>query len=310
MKNIVVTGSIAYDYIFDFANYFSNYFLADKVHNINISLLTENYKKSFGGTAGNQGFYLNKLGIPALIFTYAGSDFEEYTHFLKKNKIESKFIKIDNKIHTAAGFAITDKKDNQIWMYSKGAMKLVKKLRLKTLMDSIGELFVLITPNEPKAVENFIDECVKYKIEFILDLGFNIPITSKKILVKGIKNALIIFGNDYEISLMEKIAGFALKKKLTDHQILITTFADEGSEIYSQGKKYPVDIFKTKTVDPTGAGDAYRAGFVYGYLNNYPIETCGWMGAVAASFAVETKGTMNLKFSKKEFKKRVQSKFV
>ena len=305
MKNVIVTGTLAYDYIFNFDNYFSNYILPNKIHQINISLLTEHYKKSFGGTAGNQGFYLNKLGIPASILATAGHDFADYKNFLHKHNIETDLINIHKKRHTAAGFGITDKKDNQIWMYSKGAAKYAQFTTLKSLIKKSGNLFVLITPNEPKAVDNFVDECIKNKIDFVLDLGFNIPITSRATLQKGINNATIIFGNDYEVELMAKKTGISLKKGLRSDQFLISTLADQGSEIYTKGKKYKIGIYKTKAIDPTGAGDAYRAGFLYGYLNNQPPKICGWMGAVTASFAVETRGTMNLKFTKKEFEKRL-----
>ena len=306
MKKVVVTGTVAYDYIFNFDNYFSNYIVPDKIHQINISLLTEQYKKSFGGTAGNQGYYLNKLGIPASIFTTGGNDFSKYIDFLKRHHIVSDFIKIIKKVHTASGFAITDKKDNQIWMYSKGAMKYASGLRLKQISRELTNYFVIITPNEPKAVDNFVNECVRNKINFVLDLGFNIPITAKSTLQKGIKHASIIFGNDYEIDLMEKKAGIPMRKNLKSNQILVTTLADQGSEIFYNKKIVQVGIYKTEAIDPTGAGDAYRAGFIYGYLNNQPLKTCGWMGAIAASFAVEIKGTMNLKFTKQSFERRLK----
>ncbi len=305
MKTVVVTGTLAYDYIFDFNNYFSNYILPEKIHQINISLLTDHYKKSFGGTAGNQGFYLSKLNHPTLILGVGGNDFSEYKKFLFRNKITSDFIKIYNQTHTAAGFAITDKRDNQIWMYSQGVMRFTKNLSLTPFQKNSKNIIVLITPNELKAKEKFIDECIKYRMEFVFDMGFNIPLASKELLLKGIKFAKIIFGNDYEIGLIEKRTGASFASSLKQNQILITTFADKGSEVLTNGKKYKIGICKVKTIDPTGAGDAYRAGFIYGYLNNFPVKTCGWMGAVTASFAVEVKGTMNLKFNKKEFEKRL-----
>lgn len=306
MKNIIVTGTLAYDFIFDFDNYFSNYILPEKIHQINISLLTDYYKKSYGGTAGNQSYYLTKLGCNNYIYGVGGNDFTEYSKFLRKNGIVNKYIKIYKNLHTAAGFAITDKKDNQIWMYSRGVMKHTSNLSLKTLTKNMNDIFILITPNDPKAISKFVDECLAYKLDFTFDIGFNIPITSKNTLIKGVKNATIIFGNDYEIDLIEKITKIPLIKNLKKNQILIKTLADEGSEIYTKNKKYEIGIYKTKTIDPTGAGDAYRSGFIYGYLNNYPLKTCGWMGAITASFAVEVKGTMNLKFTRDKFKERLR----
>lgn len=307
MKTIIVTGTLAYDYIFDFPNYFSNYILPDKVHQINISLLTEHYQKSYGGTAGNQAFYLSKLGQPNYIFAVGGNDFSEYKKFLSKHKMSDDLIKVVKKTHTAAGFAITDKRDNQIWMYSKGALKYAQNLTIQPLLKKFSPLFVLITPNDPQAYVNFVDECARDKIDFAFDIGFNIPITPKETIVKGVKSASIIFGNDYEIELIEKKTGVSLKKNLMPNQFLVTTFADRGSEVYRGGKAVKIGIYKTKAIDPTGAGDAYRAGFLYGLLQGHTVKICGWMGAVAASFAVESKGAMNLRFSKKLFENRLKT---
>ncbi|MBI4008946.1 carbohydrate kinase family protein [Candidatus Roizmanbacteria bacterium] len=307
MKNIILTGSLAYDYIFDVDDYFSKYILPNKIHQINISVITDEYKKSLGGTAGNQAFYLARLGLSPNIFATAGKDFQEYKSFLKKNGINAEYIKIIPEQNSAAGFGMTDKKDNQIWMYSKGAMINNSKLILSTIVDKLHNSFVIISPNDPQAIINFVNQCEKEDIEFAFDPAFYIPTLPQKTLFKGVKNARIIFGNDYEIAFLEKRLRLSLPKLINKNQIIVKTLGDQGSEIFKDGKWQKVGIYKVKPVDPTGAGDAYRAGFLYGYLNNQPIKTCGWMGAVTASFAVEVKGTMNLKFSKQQFEKRLKS---
>lgn len=323
-KKIILTGSLAFDYIFDIDNHFSDYIQPDKVHQINISLTCETFEKSFGGTAGNQAYYLGNLGANPCVAASVGFDFQDYKKFLEKNKVNTDYIMIDKSMPTAAGHVITDKKDNQIWMFAKGAMKNADKLRISNLEVSplIGvrplkkpyrnnknnqsDIFVLISPTEPQAMVNFVNECVKNNIDFAFDPAFYIPVLPVETLIKGIKNAKIIFGNDYEIAFLEKRTGQKMKKLLHKEQILIKTLGDAGSEIYYEKKCHKIGIYKTKAIDPTGAGDAYRAGFLVGYLNGRTIEESAKMAAVTASFAVEVKGTMNPKFSKIEFEKRLK----
>ncbi|OGK12214.1 hypothetical protein A3C98_02835 [Candidatus Roizmanbacteria bacterium RIFCSPHIGHO2_02_FULL_37_15] len=305
MKNIILTGSLSFDYIFDVNDSFSNYILPDKIHQINFSFVIDSHHKSWGGTAANQAFYLARLDTNPFIFATGGFDFDDFNKFLKKNRVRTDFIRIAKNLPTGTGFVITDKKDNQIWMYSKGAMKNNSNFILSTIVDKIIDPIIVISPNEPKAIINFVNQCENDKIEFAFDPAFYIPTLPIDTLYQGVKNARIIFGNDYEIAFIEK----RLKKLITDlvkkDQIVVKTLGDQGSEIFHNGKWIKIGIYKTKTLDPTGAGDAYRAGFLSGYLNNQPIKTCGWMGAVVASFAIEVKGTMNLKFTKQEFEKRL-----
>ena len=305
-KNIILTGDLAYDYIFDVKDPFSKYIQPDKIHQINISIVTESHKKSFGGTAGNQAFYLSRLGLKPFIYTTVGNDFNEYKIFLKKNKISISFIKIYKDLPTASGYVMTDIHDNQIWMFSAGAMKEAKRLALADIKSlDLEDSFVLISPTDLDAMVNFVNECCNLNIDFAFDPAFFIPNFPKNVLENGVKTAKIIFGNDYEISFIEKRIGKKLTQLINKNQILIKTLGNQGSEIFNKGKWTKIGIYKTKTVDPTGAGDAYRAAFLFGYLQNLPLKTCGWMGAVTASFAVEMKGTMNLKFTKKGFEKRL-----
>lgn len=322
-KKIVVTGSLAFDYIFDVNDYFSKYILPDKIHQINISVITDEYKKSFGGTAGNQAFYLGRLGLKPYAYASVGNDFAEYNRFLVKNHVDTQFVKSYKNIASAAGFAMADKRDNQIWMYSIGAMKHARKLKLSSIYSSsnveknqrtsslqgrtLKDIFVVIAPNDLQAVINYVHESVKLKLDFAFDPAFYVPHLSKELLLKAVKYAKIIFGNDYEIAFIEKKVGKKLSSLLKKSQVLVKTLADKGSEMFHDGKWTKVGTYKTKTVDPTGAGDAYRSGFLYGYLNNKSVKECGQMGAVTASFAVEIKGTMNLKFGRKSFEKRLKN---
>lgn len=313
-KNIILTGDIAYDYIFDIKDPFSKYIQPDKIHQINISIVTDTHKKSFGGTGGNQAFYLSRLGVFPLLFTTVGEDFTDYKNFLKKNNISLRFIKLYKNILTASGFVMTDIHDNQIWMFSAGAMQKARHLSLKSLYFSnkvgnqkLNNSFILISPTDLEAMNNLIKDAVKLNKDFAFDPAFYIPHFSTDILSLGVRKCKILFGNDYEIAFIEKKLKRPITKLVNKDQIVVKTLGDQGSEIFENGKWTKIPIYKTKTIDPTGAGDAYRAGFIYGYLQNLPVKECGLMGAVTASFAVEIKGTMNLKFNKSKFNKRFLS---
>ena len=306
-RDIILTGSLAFDYVFDIPDPFSKYIQSDKIHKINISIVTDTHKKTFGGTAGNQAFYLALLGTQPYIVGSAGNDFHDYLTFLKKEHIHADYISRSNRLPTAAGFVMTDPVDNQIWMFATGAMTEARKITLthRFLRRFSKKPFVMISPNDMLAMTALVEACVNYEVEFAFDPAFFIPHFPETTLRKGIKHAAIIFGNDYEIAFIEK----RLKKNITSlvskNQMVVKTLGNKGSEIYHKGKWMRIGIKKVKTVDPTGAGDAYRAGFLFGYLNNRDLKTCGDMGATTASFAVETKGTMNLKFNKKAFYQRL-----
>lgn len=304
-KNLVLTGSVAYDFVFNIKDPFSKYIQPDKIHQINISIVADSHAKSFGGTAGNHAFYLSRLGVNSILCSSVGYDFSEYNKFLSNNKIITKFLKYYRKLPTASGFVMTDIHDNQIWMYSKGAMQKNIKLKLKPVIDKLQDPMVVISPNELGAIKNYVNECIKNKFDFSYDPAFFIPHLDKESLILGIRNSKLIFGNDYEIAFIEKKLGSTIEKLIKKNQIVVKTLGEHGSEIFYNHKWIKIGIFKANTVDPTGAGDAYRAGFLFGYIQGNPLAMCGWMGAVTASFAVETRGTMNLKFNKKEFKGRL-----
>lgn len=302
-KNVIVTGALAFDSIFNIPDPFTKYILPDQLHKINVSIVTNSYRKTLGGTGGNQVYYLARLGMNPYLVATAGHDFSDYKKFLVKNKVRINFVNIIKTKSTAAGFAMTDPKDNQIWMFAQGAMQDAKNLSLVPIFNKVKNPFVIIAPNELQAIVRYVNECADKKIPFAFDPAFFIPHLEPKLLLKAVKSAQIIFGNDYEIEFIERKIGNKLIDILSSKQILVKTLGEKGSRILNNKKWINIGINKTKAIDPTGAGDAYRAGFLFGYLRNNPLKVCGWMGAVVSSFAVEVKGTMNLDFTKGKFKK-------
>lgn len=305
MKNIVVTGSLAFDYIMDFPGVFADHIMPDKIHKLNLSFYLDTMSKQRGGNAGNISYTLSLLKMPVTIVSVAGSDFGEYKKFLKNAGIDTTYIKIIKDESTATAFMMTDKKNNQISGFYPGAIKKADILSLKNAKGDFG--FAIISPDNPNAMISFCKESKELDIRYLFDPGMQLPVLSDEQLIEGIQDAEILIGNDYEMELIKKRIGESALKKI---KILITTLGEKGSEIYANDKTISVSVCKPKkVVDPTGAGDAYRSGFVAGFMRGLSLKTCGQMGAVTAAYAIEHYGTQNHKFTIEEFKKRYVQSF-
>ncbi len=298
---LIITGTIAYDYIMDFPGAFSNHILPDQLHKINLSFIVNKFAKRRGGTAGNTSYSLGLLKIPHTLFSFAGNDFEEYKKALNDVGVDTDCVRIDNTQATATGFAMTDKSDNQIWGYFYGAAENIPKLKLKTVVKKSD--LVLIGPSGAAGSLSFVKQCIKENIPYMFDPGFILTQVTDSDLALGVKHAKYIIGNDYEITLIKKrVPNF---KKIVKEKIIITTLGKKGATILDHGKEIRIkECAVEKPVDPTGAGDAWRSGFLAGIEGGLDLLTCGQMGAVAAAYAVEHYGTQEHSYTKKEFEKR------
>lgn len=303
---LIITGSIAYDYIMDFPGLFSDHILANKVHNINLSFIVNKFARRRGGTAGNASYTLGLLGIDHILFSSAGRDFDEYKKVFRKIGIDTRHILIDRNNYTATGFAVTDKTDNQIWGYFYGAADRIPELQLKTVAKK-GDL-ILIGPSGAKGSMSLVKQCVKLGFSYMFDPGFILTQINNEDLQIGVENASYIVGNDYEINLIQsRIKNF---KTLVKNKIIITTFGGKGALIQKDKENVSIPVVKVKDViDPTGAGDAWRAGFLAGICRNYDLQICGQIGSVAASYAISHYGTQEHKFTKSQFTKRYQKAY-
>ncbi|MFC1711291.1 carbohydrate kinase family protein [Patescibacteria group bacterium] len=305
---IVVTGSLAFDYIFNFPGKFGDHIMPEKIHEINISFIVKRFEKRFGGTAGNIAYNLSLLGIKPAILACVGQDFGDYKKWLGKNNINTKYIKTVKNENSSTGFVMNDKTNNQIWGYSYGALRHGKNLNLKDVKEPIE--MIIISANDPETFISFTNQAIELNFPYMYDFGMMLTAISKKDLCKGLLNAKILIGNDYEVSLMHKKAGLDKKKLLKRGSLIITTLGDKGSIIETKQEKVKVKAVKTaNVVDPTGAGDAYRAGFLAGRQRGYDLKTCGKIGSVIASSAVEKYGTQEHKLAKKEFNKKYKKNF-
>lgn len=303
---LVVIGSLAYDNIFDFPGKFADHILPDQIHNINFSFIASRHAKRRGGTAGNLVYSLSLLSTPSIPFSRAGSDFLEYKNVFDRLGIDTSHIVIDEDDTTSTGFAITDKNNNQIWGYSYGATSKISDLKLKSVTKKND--LVIIGPCGQKGTMEFVDQAIKLAIPYLFDPSFVLGDITDAELAYGITNCKILIGNDYEMELMKnRIANFS---KLVKDKVVITTRGEKGTIIYDKGKQYSIGIAKVqKIVDPSGAGDAWRAGFLAGLERKYDLQTCGQMGSVAASFAIEHYGTQKHTYTQSEFKKRYRQSF-
>lgn len=304
MSSVIVTGSLAFDHIMNLPGTFGDYILPDKIHMLNVSFLVDTLRKEFGGTGGNIAYNLALLGIKVRLVAAIGSDGNDYLIWLKQNGVDVNRVKKFNDILTASGFVITDTKDNQIWSFYGGAMRRASQLSLQSI--KLKPDLVVIAPNDPQVMIQYAKECQKRSWNYLFDPAFYIPMISKKDLALAVKRAKIVIGNDYEITMLKRKIGDVE----TERQMWITTLGEKGSIIRQGGKEWKIPAAKVRSVvDPTGAGDAYRAGFVAGYVAGEAVPVCGRMGAVCAAYTVEKYGTQTHKFSQKEFEQRYETNF-
>lgn len=306
--NIIVTGSLGYDYIMNFPGRFADRIMPENIHKISLSFLVDKLNKQMGGTAGNIAYTLNLLGVTPYIVACGGNDFAPYNAFMEKKKIPTTYIKTIDDEQTSSYFVVTDKDDNQIGSFYIGAMKYAAKL-------SVGDVkkkseFVVIAPTDPAAMKKYVKECRKEKRPYMYDPAFQIATFSADELREGIEGAQVFIGNDYEISLVEEKLGISHEELIMMVPILITTMGPKGAIIETRHEAIGIKPAKPKnTSDPTGAGDAFRAGFIAGYLRGYDLAVCGQMGAVAAVYTVELYGTQTHAFTKKAFIERYKKNY-
>lgn len=307
IKQILVSGSLAYDRIMDFPGFFKDHILPDKIHILNVSFSVNGVKENFGGTAGNIAYNLALLDEKPIILSCAGKGFDAYEKWLKRNKIDVSQIKKIKSRNTASANIIADQADNQITGFNPGALRIARGVfNKKLLTNSIA----IIAPGNTADMEQYAKLYKKEKVKYIFDPGQSITSLSASVLKNSISGAWILIGNGYEISVIKKKTGWTCKALLDKVGMLIITKGAKGSEIYHQGKKIIIPPAKPKnTFDPTGAGDAYRAGLIKGLVNGWPIEKAGRLAGLVSVYTVEKYGTQTHRFNLKELEARYKSNF-
>ncbi|MEK7617335.1 MAG: carbohydrate kinase family protein, partial [Patescibacteria group bacterium] len=282
-----------------------DHIMPDKIHQINLSFLVNKLSKQKGGTAGNIAYNLALLGCPVSIVGSVGSDFSDYGKFLQDVGVDISGIKIVEDDSTSSAYIMTDRSDNQITAFYPGAMRKNSSLSLEGNPE-----FVVISPNDPAAMVNFTKQCQEKNIPYMLDPGMQLPALDAEDLKSMISGATILIGNDYEIALLKEKTDCDDRQILTKVKVLITTLGEKGSTIQTKDETIQIEPAKpSEVLDPTGAGDAYRAGFLAGYVDGKDLKVCGQMGSVAACFTIEKYGTTAHTFTKEQFDKRFKQNF-
>lgn len=317
VMNILVSGSLAYDRIMDFPGVFKEHILPEKIHILNVSFVVDKVKENFGGTAGNIAYNLALLGEKPTVLGTVGDDFDKYKEWMNKNNIDISYINEIAGEFTATANIMTDKDDNQITGFYPGPLD-VKYCDVVKDIKNIN--IAIIAPEFKERMMRYVKIYKEKNIPYIFDPGQQITALSGEELYTGICGAKVLIGNDYEIQMiLDKIgeqlgrnshhirpSQYGLLRPLEDMvEILVITKGAKGSEIYKDGKKIVIPPAKPKSVcDPTGAGDAYRAGFIKGLLKDWALEKIGKFAGLVSVYTVEKYGTQTHEFTMDELEKR------
>ena len=306
--SIFISGSLAYDYIMDFPDSFKNHILPDQIHILNVCFTVDKLEKNFGGTAGNIAYTVKLLGGDPVLVSSLGTDAEEYLMYLEKQGISTKYTHVSHGKLTASAHITTDKDDNQITAFYNGAAGDAATPGVADIKET--PQLAIIGPTHKDIMMRHAKECFEKNIPIVFDPGQVMTALSPQELMLLIGQAKFLIGNDYEMKLLEEKTGWK-GAALFDHvDVLITTLGDHGSVIAKKDATIEVEPCPPRSADdPTGAGDAYRAGFFTAYVNGHDLKTCGQMGSVAAAYAIEHYGTQNHRFTMEEFTQRYEETY-
>jgi adenosine kinase len=304
---IVVTGSIAYDYLMSFPGKFTEHFLAEHMKRISLSFLVDSMDKRRGGCAPNIAYTLALLGGRPVLMATAGEDFADYRQWLDAAGIDTTQVKQIPGKFCASFFCSTDVENNQIASFYTGAMADAGQLSFRSVKDC-G--LAIVAPNDPGAMVQYAEECRTLGIPFIFDPGQQCARMEGNELREGITGATIVIVNDYELELLRQKTGMNEADILVVAKTLIVTKGENGSSIITSAGHVDVPaVAPSRVVDPTGVGDAFRGGLMRGISLGLSYEQSARMGSVAATYALEHMGGLSHAYSWDEFKARYQEHF-
>jgi len=317
--SVLVSGSLAYDYIMDFDGVFTDYILPEKLHTLSLSFMVQNVKQHYGGTAGNIAYSLALLGLRSTILSRFGEDAKEYRRRCRAQGIDCSVATVATG-RTATAWIMTDKKDNQITAFHPGVMftpawyaKEWKKKSYALAIAAAGNA------DDRLAVAQW---CAKTKTPFLFDPGQAVTFLKQPEMLKLVRGSTALIVNDYELDVVLKTLGCSQQQLFALTSCLITTLGERGSRIEAKKSvtiagtplepgvwNIPVVPAK-KVVDPTGAGDAYRSGLIAGLVQGFSWEKAGQMGSTAAVYAVEKEGTQEHRYTREQFHDRYGNEFI
>ncbi|TXI44198.1 carbohydrate kinase family protein [Methylophilus sp.] len=295
---ILICGSLAYDTIMVFPDQFKNHILADKIHKLSVAFLVPEMRREFGGTAGNIGYNLQLLEGQPLIMATVGDDFSPYQAWLEQNNIDPQHIKTVAGTYTAQAFITTDMDDNQITAFHPGAMQ---HAHANSVNDARDIKLAIIAPDGRDAMFQHAQECHDAGIPFMFDPGQGLPMFNGEELLHFIDMADYLAVNDYESQVIQDKTGLSLEQLAAKVKALIVTLGGEGSHIYADGQRHDIPCVKAEAlVDPTGCGDAYRAGLLYGIVRGWDWKACGRLASTMGAIKIGSRGGQNHQPSRAE----------
>lgn len=294
----LICGSLAFDTIMVFQDQFKNHILPDQIHKLSVAFFVPEMRKEFGGTAGNIAYNLKLLEGEPLIMATVGEDFSTYQNWLEKHQLSNKHIKTIPDSFTAQAFITTDLDDNQITAFHPGAMQAS---HLNSVNDCEDIALAIIAPDGRDGMFQHARECHEANIPFMFDPGQGLPMFNGEELMHFIEMANYLAVNDYEAQVLQEKTGVSLTQLAEKVDALIVTLGGEGSNIYADGQRYEIPSVKPAAiVDPTGCGDAYRAGLLYGIVRKWDWITCGRLAATMGAIKIASRGGQNHHPSREE----------
>jgi adenosine kinase len=312
---LLLTGSIAFDRIMVFPGTFEEVIQPDKLHILSVSVLIDQLKETRGGVAANIAYSLSLLGESSILYGSVGNDAQPFMSDLEQRGVNVEHVHYSS-LHTATFTVMTDLNDCQIAGFYPGAMGDAKKLSLKPWKDE--DVCVVVSPHDPAQMAKQVAEVKKYKKRLFYDVGQQANNISAEDIKAGIEAAELLIVNDYEMGVIEKKTGWSKRNILEKVPRVVVTLGAHGCELFSQSGTGDSCVIRSqvvpavklkKVVDPTGAGDAFRAGFLYGYVREWDPVRCAQLGAVTASFAVEQYGTQAHTCTKQEIARRYRETY-
>ncbi|HUF47022.1 MAG TPA: carbohydrate kinase family protein [Vicinamibacterales bacterium] len=304
---IIVTGSIAFDYLMSFPGRFTEHFLPEHFERVSLSFLVDSMDKRRGGCAPNIAYTLALLGERPVLMATAGQDFPEYRQWLEKAGVDTSLVRDVPGKFTASFFCSTDNAHNQIASFYTGAMAHAPELSFRTAGDVD---LAIISPNDPSAMVQYAEECRTLGIRFVFDPGQQCARMSGEELAAGLEGAAILICNDYEFELLRQKTGLSEAEVLERAGILVVTRGEHGSSVIADDRRVDVAAVRPQRVaDPTGVGDAYRGGFLKGLAIGLDTAICAQIGSVAATYALEHLGGQSHAYTWREFLGRYERQF-
>jgi adenosine kinase len=303
----LICGSVAYDNIMVFEDSFKNHILPDKIHILNIAFLVPRLRREYGGCAANIAYNMKLLGEEPLPMATVGQDFGPYREWLDGKRIRRDHIRVLDDVFTAQAFITTDLDDNQITAFHPGAMN---RSELNKVADAQGVKIGMVSPDGRTGMVEHAAQFAAAGIPFVFDPGQGLPMFDGNDLRRFIEQCTWVTVNDYEWQLLKDRTGFDVPDLTDQVDALIVTRGAQGSVVYTSDAQYDIPTAKPKVVeDPTGCGDAYRAGLLYGLSRDLDWETTGRIASLMGAIKIECHGTQNHSFTLDEFKDRFKSSF-